>query len=266
MNIDAISKCFLSVVIPAYNEEGRLPLTLNRVYDYLSTRSMSFEVIVVDDGSTDRTVAMAELFFRSRKGGKVLKNNENHGKGFSVKRGVLHAEGQYILFSDADLSTPIEEMEKLLPPITKGSSDIAIASRSRRESEIRVSQPWYRNVMGKIFNICVQLVAVPGIKDTQCGFKCFRRSAAIHTFSQQRLTRFGFDVEILYIARKVGYAVQEIPVVWINSPNSRVHIVTDSARMLFDLGRIRLNDLIGRYSKEQKQTKFATRSETSLRP
>jgi dolichyl-phosphate beta-glucosyltransferase len=265
MKTDAIEEYSLSVVIPAYNEEERLPVTLNRVYDYLSTRSLSFEVIVVDDGSTDRTGTIAELFFQSRTGGKVLKNIENHGKGFSVKRGVLHAQGQYILFSDADLSTPIEEMEKLLQPIRNGSCDIAIASRGRRESDVRVSQAWYRTIMGKLFNILVQLLAVPRIKDTQCGFKCFTRSAARHIFSQQRLTRFPFDVEILYIARKARYAIEEIPVVWINSPNSRVHIVTDSARMLSDLWRIRLNDLIGHYSKEEKQTKVATRSKTYLR-
>ena len=263
MNCDLSEKCYLSVVIPAYNEEERLPRTLARVYDYLSMQSLSFEVIVVDDGSTDRTFAMAELFFQTRPGGKVLRNHENQGKGFSVRRGVLDAQGEYILFSDADLSTPIEEITKLLVPITNASCDIAIASRALRESDIRVFQPSYRSLMGKTFNVLVQLFAVPGIKDTQCGFKCFANRAAMHIFSQQRLTRFGFDVEILYIARKARYTIQEIPVVWINSPDSRVHIITDSARMLLDLGRIRLNDLIGRYNKELKHVKIAHRSEAT---
>jgi dolichyl-phosphate beta-glucosyltransferase len=265
MNNDTVKALVLSVVIPAYNEEERLPMTLKRTYDYLSTRSVSFEVIVVDDGSTDRTVAMAERFFRSRKGGTVLKNLGNHGKGFSVKRGVLRARGRYILFSDADLSTPIEELDKLLQPIQDGSCDIAIASRGHRESDVRVPQPWYRKTMGQIFNIFVQLLAVRGIKDTQCGFKCFKKDAAMRIFPQQQLTGFGFDVEILYIARKAGYAIREVPVAWINSPKSRVHVITDSARMFSDLWRIRLNDLRGRYSNDVKEKKAPKRSQTSPR-
>jgi len=262
---DLTQECYLSVVIPAYNEEKRLPGTLKRVYDYLSNQAMSFEVIVVDDGSTDGTVAMAERFFQTRQCGKVLKNDKNQGKGFSVKRGVLHAQGRYIVFSDADLSTPIEELKKLLLPLTGGSCDVAIASRGHQESAIRISQLWYRSMMGKTFNVLVQQFAVPGIKDTQCGFKCFTNRTAMHLFSQQRLTGFSFDVEILFIARRARYTIQEIPVAWINSPDSRVHIVTDSARMLLDLGRIRLNDLIGRYSYQETRTKFATKPEKSFR-
>ena len=250
----------VSVVIPAYNEEERLPMTLKRIYDYLSKRSFSFEIIVVDDGSTDRTAAIAERFLQSRRGGAVLKNDANHGKGFSVKRGVLHARGKYILFSDADLSTPIDELEKLLQLISDGSCDIAIASRAHGESDIRVPQPWYRKTMGQIFNIFVQLLAVRGIKDTQCGFKCFKRDAAMRIFPQQQLTRFGFDVEILYIARKAGYVIQEVPVAWINSPQSRVHAVTDSGRMFLDLWRIRLNDLKGRYRNEEGEMEMEKRS------
>jgi dolichyl-phosphate beta-glucosyltransferase len=265
MNSDAVKECSLSVVIPAYNEEERLPLTLKKVYDYLSKQSMSFEMIVVDDGSSDRTAAIAEQFFASRGEGRVIKNDINHGKGFSVRRGVLQSQGQYILFSDADLSTPIEEIEKLSQRIADGRCDIAIASRAQRESDVRIAQAWYRKLMGQIFNIFVQLVAVPGIRDTQCGFKYFRRVAALHSFSQQRLTGFGFDVEILYIARKAGYLIQEVPVAWINSPNSRVHIVTDSVRMFFDLGRIRLNDLMGRYNNQEKHKKLVKQSQTSLR-
>lgn len=248
MSNDTAHEVAISVVIPAYNEEERLPVTLRRVYDYLSRRPASFEVIVVDDGSTDRTVVIAERFFRSRKAGTVLKNSRNLGKGFSVKLGVLHAKGKYILFSDADLSTPIDELDKLVQPLRDGYCDVAIASRARKESDIRVRQRWYRTIMGKIFNVFVQLLAVRGINDTQCGFKCFTRAAAMSIFPQQQLTRFGFDVEILYIARKAEYIILEIPVAWINSPQSRVHVITDSARMFFDLWRIRWNDFRGHYS------------------
>ena len=253
MSNDTAHQVAVSVVIPAYNEEERLPMTLKRVYDYLSKRPSSFELIVVDDGSTDRTAVVAERFFRSRKSGTctVLKNSRNLGKGFSVKAGVLQAKGKYILFSDADLSTPIDELDKLLQPLREGCCDIAIASRSRKESDIRVRQPWYRTLMGKIFNVFVQVLAVRGIKDTQCGFKCFTRAAAMRIFPQQQLTRFGFDVEILYIARKAEYAILEVPVTWINSPQSRVHVITDSARMFSDLWRIRWNDFRGHYSCEK---------------
>lgn len=265
MNRAAAKEFAVSVVIPAYNEEERLPMTLKRICDYLSKRSFSFEVIVVDDGSTDGTAAIAERFLQFRKAGAVLKNSGNHGKGFSVKQGVLHARSKYILFSDADLSTPIEELEKLLQPIQDGSCDIAIASRAHRESNVRVPQPWYRKTMGQIFNIFVQLLAVRGIKDTQCGFKCFTRDAAMRIFPQQQLNGFGFDVEILYIARKAGYAIQEVPVAWINSPKSRVHVINDSARMFSDLWRIRLNDLRGRYRNEESETNVGKRSQTSQR-
>ncbi len=265
MNNDTAKTFTVSVVIPAYNEEERLPMTLKRICDYLSKRSLSFEVIVVDDGSTDRTAAIAERFFRSRKAGTVLKNAKNLGKGLSVKLGMLHAKGKYILFSDADLSTPIDEFDKLLQPIQDGSCDIAIASRAHKESDIRVPQPWYRTLMGQTFNIFVQLVAVRGIKDTQCGFKCFKRDVAMRIFPQQQLTGFGFDVEILYIARKAGYTIQEVPVAWINSPKSRVHVITDSALMFSDLWRIRLNDFRGRYRNQERETKVGKRSQTSQR-
>jgi dolichyl-phosphate beta-glucosyltransferase len=241
----------VSVVIPAYNEAARLPVTLQRIYEYLSRRSLPFEIIVVDDGSSDETAAIAEEFVLRQGVGRVLRNSVNRGKGFSVKRGVLKARGQYILFSDADLSTPIEELEKLLRASTDQHCDIAIASRAQRESDIRVCQPWYRKLAAQVFNIFVQLLVLPGIKDTQCGFKCFRGAAARRIFSQQRLTGFGFDVEILYVARKAAYAVQEVPVVWANSEKSRVRIKRDAARMFFDILRIRFNDLRGFYSSSE---------------
>ena len=254
----------LSVVIPAYNEEERLPLTLQRVCGYLSTRSISFEVIVVDDGSNDRTAAIAEQFFKSQKGGTVLRNCQNEGKGFSVKRGVLQALGKYILFSDADLSTPIEEVDKLLQPISDGYCDIAIASRAHRGSNVAVSQAWYRKLMGKIFNAFVRLLVMRGISDTQCGFKCFKRTVAMAVFQRQHLTGFGFDVEVLYIAQKAAYVILEVPVIWINSPKSRVRLIKDSARMFFDLWQIRVNGLKGRYNQGPKESKSEQHSRVPI--
>jgi dolichyl-phosphate beta-glucosyltransferase len=254
MYSDATKRPVISVVIPAYNEEDRLPVSLERIYRYLSRRSFEFEIIVVDDCSTDRTFEITKRFCRSKRVGRILRNSENRGKGFSVKRGILEAKGEYILFSDADLSTPIEELDRLMQPITHGNCDIAIASRAHQDSDIRVFQPWYRSTMGNIFNVFVQILAVKGFRDTQCGFKCFKRCAAMRTFRQQQLTGFGFDVEILYIAQKAGYVIQEFPVTWINSPDSRVHVIADSARMLFDLWRIRLNDWRGLYENQLKQT------------
>lgn len=252
----------ISIVIPAYNEEYRLPVTLERIERYLSNRSFQFEIVIVDDCSIDRTVEIAEQFCRSKQIGRVLRNSENRGKGFSVKRGMLEAKGDYILFSDADLSTPIEELEKLLHLLTEGSCDIAIASRAHRDSDVRLYQPWYRWAMGNIFNALVRMLAVKGFKDTQCGFKCFKREAAMRIFSQQQLTGFAFDVEILYLAQKAGYVIREIPVTWTNSPESRVHIVVDSARMLFDLVLMRLNDWRGLYNAPMKPA-VSIRAKTS---
>jgi dolichyl-phosphate beta-glucosyltransferase len=204
---------------------------------------------VVDDGSTDQTALVAEQSFPSWPGFTVLRNPENRGKGFSVKRGVLQARGRYILFSDADLSTPIQELEKLLAAIEDGY-DIAIASRAHRESNVCVHQPWYRKMMGRIFNKLVRLFAVSGISDTQCGFKCFKRQAARVIFQQQRLNGFSFDVELLYLAQKAGYSIKELPVVWINSPLSRVRPLHDSFHMLVDLWRIRWNQATGQYTQK----------------
>jgi dolichyl-phosphate beta-glucosyltransferase len=256
----------VSVIIPAYNEEARLPFTLERIYRYLSARSLSFEIIVVDDGSVDRTAEIAETFLRARSSGHVLRNDANQGKGFSVKRGVLGARGEYILFSDADLSTPIEELYKVLKPILAGNCDIAIASRANGQSEIRVSQPWHRRMTGQVFNILVRLLAVRSIKDTQCGFKCFTRPAAMSIFSRQQLNGFGFDVEILYIAQKSGYVTREIPVAWINSPGSRVHVLADSVRMFLDLWRIRFNGMRGLYAERPQEESLEEVSRIVPRP
>ncbi len=235
----------LSVIIPAYNEDVCLHRTLQAIVAYLAGR-FSYEIIVVDDGSTDRTYEVSRNFFNMNQCGQVLKNDANYGKGYSVRKGMFKARGNLRLFSDADMSTPIDELEKLHGAIGDGY-DLAIGSRSLPDSDVRVHQRLYRELMGKIFNCFVQKVAVRGIIDTQCGFKLFTKEAAHDIFRRQYINGFSFDVEVLFIAFKLGYRVKEVPVTWINSPRSKVNPVTDSARMLLDLFSIRFKDLSGLY-------------------
>ena len=235
----------LSVIIPAFNEETRIPKTLGEIMKYLDGR-FSYEIIVVDDGSTDRTYEICESFFRINGCGKVLRNNRNCGKGYSVRRGMFEAHGELRLFSDADMSTPIDQIQKLINGINEGH-DVVIGSRSIAGSDVRLHQPFYRESMGKIFNVLVRMIAVRGIIDTQCGFKLFTEDAARNIFPRQRNDGFSFDVEVLFIARKLGYRVKEVPVTWINYPASKVNPVTDSLRMLLDLFFIRMRALNGDY-------------------
>ena len=225
----------LSVVIPAYNEEVRLGPSLLRVQAYLRGRGLSAEVIVVDDGSDDGT---AEAARSSPLDVEVLVNEQNRGKGYSVRRGAMAARGEIVLFSDADFSSPIEETEKLERAIEDGA-DVAVGSRAMAESDVQVHQPIYRELMGKVFNRLVQWFVFPGISDTQCGFKAFRRSAAQAIFARQTFDGFVFDVEILYIARRLGLEVREVPVVWRNSPDTRVGALRDSLAMFRQILRIR---------------------------
>lgn len=239
-------RIFLSLIVPAFNEEKRLPDTLRLVGEYFSETGYEYEIIIVDDGSTDGTInAVKNMGLRSGNT-RLLVNGANRGKGYSVKRGMMAAKGRYVIFSDADLSTPIEETGNLLRCID-GGYDISVASRGMPESDIRVHQPFYREFMGKAFNLFVRLFILKGIKDTQCGFKCFRGEIIREIFERQRMERFSFDVEILYIAKKLGYTIREVPVRWFNEANSRVSILRDSARMLFDLVMIRCNDILGLY-------------------
>ena len=242
--------CDLSIVIPAYNEAQRIGNTLCTVLSYLEQRSYSAEILVVDDGSYDATPQVVTAFCNQIPPVRLLRNHRNRGKGFSVRNGFLHASGAYLLFSDADLSTPIEEIEQLFAALQE-SCDVAIASRALAKSRVEVHQPWYRENMGRLFNVLVQTLVLPGIRDTQCGFKCFTREAALNICQRITLERFGFDVEMLYLARKLRYRIREVPVVWRNSPQSRVHVLRDSVSMFGDLLRIRWNDLCGRYQRQQ---------------
>ncbi len=236
----------VSLIIPAYNEEKRLPRSLEEIYQYLEQQSYSYELIVIDDGSTDHSVRVVQEMFAAFGSGTVLQNGRNRGKGYSVRQGVLRSRGDYVLFSDADLSTPIQEVEKLFGSLRQGY-DIAIGSRGLRESDVQRHQPWYREGMGKIFNRIARSLFLTGFSDTQCGFKCFRGEVARALFRQQRIDHFSFDVEVLFLAARHNYRVKEVPVQWLNEPNSRVHAIRDSVKMLRDLLKIRYNAWRGKY-------------------
>jgi len=238
---------YLSVIIPAYNERERLGGTLDRIGNYLSPMDYEWEIIVVDDGSEDDTALITSRAAASDKRIRLVSNGANRGKGYSVRNGVAHARGEFILFSDADLSTPIEDIEKLFPYVLYEGFDIAIGSRALKDSDVRIHQPWYRELMGKIYNKIVRILVLRGLKDTQCGFKLFKADAAKEIFPLGRIDRFSFDVEVLYIARKKGRRIAEVPVTWYNSPRSRVSIVSDPFQMFLDIVRIRLNGLRGYY-------------------
>ena len=246
---EAPTRVYLSLIVPAYNEAARLPATLDRLREYLEAQSYSYEVIVVDDGSRDRTMELVERIAGEWEQLRCVPNERNRGKGYSVKHGVLESRGTDILFSDADLSTPIEESERLLRLIAKGECDIAIGSRALPDSELEVRQPFWREWMGRMFNKIVQRLSVPGIQDTQCGFKAFRGDIARRLFPLQQIDGFAFDVEILFLARKFGFRIAEVPVRWINSPDSRVSGIKHSWRMFNEVLTVRKNDRRGLYDR-----------------
>ncbi|OHB46875.1 MAG: hypothetical protein A2545_05190 [Planctomycetes bacterium RIFOXYD2_FULL_41_16] len=241
-----MKECFLSVIIPAYNEEKRLLSTLSKICAYLSTKDFPYEIIVVDDGSTDNTLQMVKNFASSNRHIVILINEQNSGKGYSVRKGMLSARGEYAFFTDADLSTPIEEIEKCLPYLINGY-DVVIGSRSMPGSDILVHQPWYREKMGKIFNFMVNMVLLKGIIDTQCGFKGFKREAVKTVFNRCKIDGFSFDVEALYLSRKYNFKIKEIPIRWENSPLSKVSPIKHSLQMFKDLIGIKIKDLKGDY-------------------
>jgi glycosyltransferase involved in cell wall biosynthesis len=237
----------LSIIVPAYNEEVRLPETLRRIREYFSQEQWSFlEILIVDDGSTDETFATAAAFAENEPCIRVLRNPGNRGKGYSVCHGIHEARGDWYLFTDADLSTPISEIEKLWCAIRRDHSDIAIGSRALDRSLIGIHQPGIRETAGKVFNIMMRAITGLRIADTQCGFKLFRAEAARKVFSRQRLERFGFDVEILFIARKRGYRISEVAVRWDHAEGSKVGMFT-GLHAFVELAQVRLNDLLGRY-------------------
>lgn len=225
----------LSIIIPAYNEERRIKSTLKHILNWTQNNLEMYEVIVVNDASTDNTSNIVQSFDQDV---QLITLKQNRGKGGSIARGVAAATGDYILFTDADLSTPIEDVKKLAAYLA--THDIAIGSRACKESIITKHQPWHRKIMGKIFNKIVRLLAVRGIHDTQCGFKLFKAPVAKALFSNLTINGFAFDVEVLFLAQKRNYTIVEVPVSWKNDAQSRVHPLLDSLRMLRDLIRIRV--------------------------
>jgi dolichyl-phosphate beta-glucosyltransferase len=239
----------LSIVIPAFNEEKRLGRTLTRIRDYFDTHPAGpggIEIIVVDDGSTDATARLVEECAGQVPSLRLISNGENRGKGYSVRHGMLEARGRIALFTDADLSSPIEESEKLLTAIRAGN-DIAIGSRALDRSLIAVHQSRFRETAGVIFNGLVRLFTGLPFEDTQCGFKAFVREQSRIIFEQQRTERFGFDPEILFLARRHGLRSVEVPVQWAHDPATKVHVLRDSLLMFADLIYIRWNALAGHY-------------------
>ncbi|TMF89030.1 MAG: glycosyltransferase family 2 protein [Chloroflexi bacterium] len=224
----------ISIVIPAFNEALRLPTTLDRVQRYLATAGLTAEVIVVDDGSRDDTAEVVQRYAQRWPQLKLVAAERNAGKGAAVRLGMAAARGRYRVFSDADLSVPIDDMEKLLRPLHAGAG-VAIASRGLRDSQVELHQPWYRETMGKIFNRLVRIFVLGGVHDTQCGFKAFTGEVADRVFPVLQTRGFGFDVELLYRAQHAGYTIVEVPTRWINSPQSRVHPIRHSAAMFLEL-------------------------------
>ncbi len=235
---------FLSIVIPAHNEENRLPSTLEQVFAFLKQQSFPAEVIVVENGSSDKTYQIAQSFAKQHENLRVIQNDWR-GKGLAIQRGVKEASGDYIFFCDADLSMPIEEISKFIPPQLQ-DVDIAIASREA-PGAVRYNEPYYRHLTGRVFNTLIRWLVLPNLQDTQCGFKCLRAEVARDIFRYQTLTGWAFDVELLYIAQHHGYKIIEIPIDWYFNDDSKISIFRDSLRMFLDLLLIRRNARRGNY-------------------
>lgn len=239
-----------SIVIPAYNEQARIGATLDRVMAYLADRHWTAEVVVVNDGSTDNTAAIVQFAARRYPNLRLIENRENRGKGYSVRNGILQSRAPIVMFTDADLSAPIEEAERLFAAIREGA-DIAIGSRWLDRSRQTLRQPIYRRFFGRCFNWATRLVMNLPLADTQCGFKAFRREVAATVFQRQRIERWSFDPEILYIALRLGYKVREVPVSWGHDKRSRISYLRDGLKMLQDLLAIRYYSLVGCYDGDE---------------
>jgi dolichyl-phosphate beta-glucosyltransferase len=243
---EAILEPRYSIVIPAYNESARLGATLAKVLAYVHGQGWDAEVIVVNDGSRDNTAGIVRDFAAKEPILHLVENPGNRGKGYSVRNGMLHSRGQIVIFSDADLSSPIEEAPKLLRALEAGA-DIAIGSRWLRAETQTQRQPLHRQLFGRIFNLLLRLTLGLKFKDTQCGFKAFRRNSVDVIFPLQKIERWGFDPEILFLARKFRFKVEEVPVAWGHSGGTRIHPIVDGSRMFVEMLHIRWNDLTGKY-------------------
>ena len=237
-----------SFIIPAYNESERLSVSLPMILDYVRQQQLRGEIIVVNDGSTDDTAAVVRGFMTLHPDVRLVENPGNRGKGYSVRHGMLQAQSDVMLFTDADLSSPIYEASKLFDAI-EGGADVAIGSRWLRAELQTERQPWHRQLYGRLFNLGLRIVLGLNYRDTQCGFKAFTRAAAQTVFQLQTIERWGFDPEILFIARKRGYRVDEVPVSWAHDERTRISYLRDGTRMLQDIAIVRWNALLGRYNK-----------------
>ncbi len=249
-----MSQFELSVIIPVYNEEKRVSKTLEAAFKYLKAKRIKAEILIVDDGSSDETLKVVGKFKSKNASGqvlKVLKQSTNRGKGAAVKAGTLAARGEIVLYMDADNATPLSEFEKFKPAFKKGM-DVIVGSRAVDRTQVKVRQPLYREVIGRIGNVIIQLLLIPGISDTQCGFKAFTKKAAKSIFPLQTIEGFGFDVELLFIAKIQGFSILETSVQWMDDPNTRVNALRDSIRTFTELFIIRWNDIKGLYSPRKK--------------
>lgn len=242
----------LSVIIPAYNEERRLPKTLREIDKYLSRQTYSYEVLVVSDGSQDKTPAIVRERFSDIRNLRLIANKENHGKGYVVRQGMLEARGEYRLFTDADNSTSIDHLEKMWPYFEQGF-EVVIGSREAKDApgaRQAISQPFWKRMLGDFGNLIIRFLAVPGIRDTQCGFKAFTAKAAQDIFPRMIIDRWGFDIEVLAVARKLGYKIAIIPVYWINDPESKVSL-KGYVQVFFEVLKIRINLIKGVYDQRK---------------
>lgn len=235
---------FLSIIIPAHNEEQRLPDSLEQIFAFLADQRYTSEVLVVENGSKDRTLEVAQEY-TARFPNLIVLHNQERGKGLAVRRGMLSAQGEYRFMCDADLSMPIEQVNQFLPPLC-ADFDIVIASREMRGA-VRHNEPSYRHWGGRIINLIIRLLAVPKIQDTQCGFKCFRSDVAEDLFSIQTMTGWSFDIELLFVARQRGYAIAEIPIHWYYRSESKLNVLHDAIHMILDIFTIRSNARRGLY-------------------
>jgi len=243
-----------SIVIPAYNESGRIVSTLRRVVEYVRAQGWRAEIVVVNDGSTDRTVEVVREFQAQAPEVRMIENPGNRGKGYSVRAGMLQAQGEILVFTDSDLSAPIEEADRLFAAIA-GGADIAIGSRWLESGRQTHRQPLYRQFFGRCYNFVTRLVMGLPFADTQCGFKAFRREAAQTVFGLQTIEGWGFDPEILFIALKRGYRVVEVPVTWAHDERTRMKYLKDGAKMLREMSTIRWNALTGHYDRKIQETR-----------
>ncbi len=238
----------LSLIVPAYNEGKRLPQTLPKIIEFVETQSFNFEIIIVDNNSSDDTRQIAEQFAEKHAFIRVL-DEKRQGKGAAVRAGMLEAYGEFLFMADADLSMPIGEVSKFLPP-QLDEYDVAIASREI-EGAVRYDEPAYRHLMGRVFNFIVKVLAIPGFQDTQCGFKCFRRHAALDVLAYQSIDGWAFDVELLFIAQRRGYDIVEVPIAWYYRANSRISPISDAFNMFREVLKIRVNGWRGYYDKPE---------------